>query len=353
MDSIPGAALNFGNHRHCSDHLAPICLLLQIPLLVSDPSEAEFLQKLYPGLMTEVWERETLSLRRLFDTFSLFIQSEYWPRPRWEVVKTMYGGPFGKHRNLHCPHGFSDKRFWLAQAAQEDGTLYYGPLMQTCLREEGMEETRQIWCGNYRATYYTKYRSQMDAICQERVWSRFFKQQPCILYAPTCLDQELSTTFFEITDFVDNLPPEYNLLVKLHPALAEKAPWEVEEFMHRYRACHNVLVLDQFPLVYPILSRIFAYVGDMSSIGYDLLSQGKPMFFLKNSPSVPVRPLERAGISLPLDKASTIYALLDTPPDAAFQMSLYEQAFGPSLSWEELSCHLKTQVHAWMSMCCS
>lgn len=351
MESLQGVALNLCNYRHFSEHLAPICILLHIPLLLSELAEAEFLEKIYPGLKTEVWQGETLSLSRLLETFSLLIQSEYWPRKKWEEAKIRYGNRSNKPHHLHCPHGFSDKRFWLAQAAQEEGTLYYGLLMQTWLREEGMEETRQIWCGNYRACYYQKYRDQMDAFCEENVLSRFKKKQFCILYAPTCLDQELSTTFFETKDLLDHLPPEYNLLVKLHPALVEKAPWEVEELILSYSGRPNLLILDQFPLVYPILQHMDVYVGDVSSMGYDFLNLGKPMFFLKNRQNRPPRLLEKAGCSLPVEKASLIYSLLDKQPDVSVQKHLYQQAFGPTLSWEELASCLTTQITMWFNLC--
>ena len=351
MERLKGVALNLCNYRHFSEHLAPICVLLGIPLLLSDSAEAAFLENIYPGLTTTVWERERFSLSLLFDTFSLFVQSEYWPRPRWEEAKANYGKVQGNHHNLHCPHGFSDKRFWLAQAAKEDGTLYYGPLMQTWLCEEGMEERRQIWCSHYRASYYQHHRSRMDAFCQKEVFDRFQKNQPCLLYAPTCLDEELSTTFFEATALLDNLPSEYNLLVKLHPALVEKAPWEVGEFMHRYRSSSNVVILDQFPLVYPILQKIDAYIGDLSSIGYDFLDFGKPMFFLKTRPFTPPRLLEGVCRSLPVEKASQIYTLLEQQPNIPQQRDLYRQAFGPSLSWIELSRLLPKQIQTWMDVC--
>lgn len=351
MESLQGAALNLCNYRHFSEHLAPICILLNIPLLLSEIAEAEFLEKIYPGLKTEVWHREAVSLSRLFETFPLWIQSEYWPRKKWEEAKIRYGNRFQKQHNLHCPHGFSDKRFWLAQAAQEEGTLYYGPLMQTWLQEEGMEEKRQIWCGHYRACYYQKYRHSMDVFFQENVLSRFAKKQFCILYAPTCLDQELSTTFLEAKDLLDHLPSEYNLLVKLHPALVEKAPWEVEELIVCYSGRPNLLILDQFPLVYPILQHVDVYVGDVSSMGYDFLRLGKPMFFLKNRQNRTPRLLEGAGFSLPVEKASLMYSLLDKQPERSVQKDLDQQAFGPTLSWEELSSRLTRQITTWFNVC--
>jgi len=50
--------------------------------------------------------------------------------------------------------------------------------------------------GNYRYTYFKQNRAFFDHVVKEEVLSRFSKPQPTILYAPTWLDLEESSTFF-------------------------------------------------------------------------------------------------------------------------------------------------------------
>ncbi len=40
----------------------------------------------------------------------------------------------------------------------------------------------------------------------------------------------------------------------------------------------NVVLIEDFPLVYPLLAATDIYLGDVSSIGYDFLMFNRPMF---------------------------------------------------------------------------
>src|SRR4029078_13076147 len=79
---------------------------------------------------------------------------------------------------------------------------------------------------------------------------------------------------------MDQLPPDYNLLVKLHPRLELDEPGLYYHLIGKYEKKPNVLFLKDFPLVYPFLAKASLYMGDMSSVGYYFLPFDRPMFFL-------------------------------------------------------------------------
>jgi CDP-glycerol glycerophosphotransferase (TagB/SpsB family) len=50
----------------------------------------------------------------------------------------------------------------------------------------------------------------------------------------------------------------------------------------------KVRLLEHFPPIYPLLDRTDAYIGDMSSIGYDFLAYERPLFFLTKEKADPL-----------------------------------------------------------------
>src|SRR5262249_28067936 len=136
-----------------------------------------------------------------------------------------YEKRFGKTiRNVHCPHGFSDKIFWLEQCVWEDITLIYGNNMLDMFRDMKIDHhlNAYVRTGNYRLSYYQKHQKHFDDLVNREILSRFAeKNRPIILYAPTCNDPEHATSFLDASSIFDKLPSDYNLLVKIHPVLEE------------------------------------------------------------------------------------------------------------------------------------
>lgn len=354
--AIEGVGLNPKAHIHLTDHLAPLCTILDIPLLLTDSNDADKIKKYYPGLKTLVWEWSAFKLPFLFDQFNFFIQSEYWHREKFYSAVQSFAPKGKKIRNLHCPHGFSDKIFWFKEAVWEDMTLYYGERMLEIWKEEGVDRDlhQAIRCGNYRRLYYEKHKRYLDELCEKEVWSYFNKKQPLILYAPTCIDQEGATSFLEAAILLDRLPSAYNMLVKLHPSLEEKANAEVYRLIGKYQNKSNVLFLKDFPLIYPLLAGCNIYIGDMSSIGYDLLSFECPMFFLnqlKRDVSKDKRcMLYRCGTVIQPEEYSRFYSMMETSLQfmevhknslKAIKTALYQKAFGDPIFFDQLTLTIK------------
>ena len=54
------AALIYGEDVHYLDHLAPLCCLLEMPLIVSEPSVAALAQTFYPNIQVLCYDALTL-----------------------------------------------------------------------------------------------------------------------------------------------------------------------------------------------------------------------------------------------------------------------------------------------------
>ena len=215
--------LNPQSQIHYTDHLAVVCILMDIPLIFIDPLDYSLGSRYYPGLKTELVDYQDLSPEYLIANYDVLFLSDLWDKNTFHEKF----GPLEKKykktlRHVHCPHGFSDKGFYLKKCANEDIALLYGQNMIDQLKYHEVFEnlSHYVITGNYRYTYFKQHRKFYDEIIEKEVLSSFAKKQPVILYAPTWLDLEESTTFFDAYAYIlGNLPDDYNLIVKLHPRL--------------------------------------------------------------------------------------------------------------------------------------
>ncbi len=107
------------------------------------------------------------------------------------------------------------------------------------------------------------------------------------MYAPTWSDQENTSSFFDkCEDIINSLQVEFNLMIKLHPFLEEKAPSYTHYITEKYKQTKNVIFASTIPTIYPLLNLCDGYLGDFSSIGYDMLFFGKPMFFFGSNEGI-------------------------------------------------------------------
>jgi hypothetical protein len=344
-----GVGLNFNTNIHWTDHLAPICVIMGIPLLLTDEQHAKEAQSLYPGLQVLLVDWQTVTLQYLVEHFDVFFQSQLWPRDEfnrqcrpWELLynKTV--------RNVHCPHGFSDKLFWFEKTACEDILLYYGHNMLDLFKEIGVTEhlNTLVCSGNYRYLFYIHHQDFYDQLIKERVWSHLDPSKPTILYAPTCHDQEHSTSFFNTQVLLDKVPSDYNLVVKIHPLLEETDPAALYALLGKYEDRDNIVFVKDLSLVYPILAHSDIYIGDMSSVGYDFLTFNRPMFFLnqlkRNAKDDRHLFLYRCGYEIKPEEYHKFYQILETqlPFDqdryAAIRQEVYRYTFGDEVPFDAL-----------------
>lgn len=279
-----GVGINPQSQIHYTDHLAVVCILMEIPLIFMDSVDYNLGKRYYPGLHAELLDFQELTPDYLASRYDVLFLSDLWDKYTFHKQFAPFEKKYKKTlRQVHCPHGFSDKGFYLKKCANEDIVLLYGQNMVDQLKHHGVFQDldHYVLTGNYRYTYFKQNQPFFDHIVKEEVLNRFAKPQPTILYAPTWMDLEESSTFFDAYSYVlGNLPSHYNLIVKLHPRLELDDIPNFYRIMGKFEGQPNIVFLKDFPLVYPLLAHADLYLGDMSSIGYDFLAFNKPMFFL-------------------------------------------------------------------------
>lgn len=349
-----GIGLNPSSQIHYTDHLAVICILMGIPLLFIDELDYALGKKYYPGLEAIKQEYEGFNPDFLISNYDVLFLSDLWDRHTFHEKFAPLEKKYHKVlRHVHVPHGYSDKSFYLKKSANEDILLIYGQNMIDLLKEAEVYENlhRYVISGNYRFTYFKQHRLFFDKIVREEVLSLFKKQQPIILYAPTWMDLEESSTFFDAyREILDQLPQDYNMIVKLHPRLELDDTANYYHIVGKYETKPNIVFLKDFPLVYPLLAHSDLYIGDMSSVGYDYLAFNKPMFFLnKQKRDVQFDRnsyLFRCGIPILPDKYGQLYSIiaknLDKDGDRFGQIrkEVYDYTFGPERSFADIKADI-------------
>lgn len=317
---LPNAVcLCTGSYPHQLDHLAVLADIFQIPFLVTDPSLYDLSRTFYPFTNTLYLSEAACSLEFLSKNYDLLLIScKNWTFELSILMRELFDK---RMRFCFCPHGNSDKGHLNIQGdllMHQDLSLVYGDHMKDMLQSRGVLQTLQgtVTTGNYRYNYYLKHRAFYDELAKNDVFCRFKKEQTTLLYAPTWKDVENSSSFFTACPLLlEQLPEDYNLLIKLHPNLENDDPARVYQLMGQYEERGNVVFLTHYPLVYPLLEKVDLYIGDFSSVGYDFLVYDKPMLFFNPSHRNPLTDkglyLFRCGEEIPKTSYSNLYSMID------------------------------------------
>lgn len=307
-----------GSYPHQLDHLAVLSYVLQVPFLVTDPLLYDLSKQFYPFTDTSYLSERECSLDYLSKNYDLLLIScKNWTLELSILMRELFNKPM---RFCFCPHGNSDKGHVNPSSdllINQDLSLVYGDHMKEMLAGRGVLQTLQgtVTTGNYRYLYYLKHKKFYDDLAQKDVFRKFTKKQTTLLYAPTWKDVENSSSFFDVcAPLLEQLPNDCNLIVKLHPNLENDDPARVYHLIANYELKENVLFLTQYPLVYPILNQVDAYLGDFSSVGYDFLTFNKPMFFFNPQKRIASSDqglyLFQCGEEIPFSAYSDLYGLI-------------------------------------------
>lgn len=318
------AALNTGSDIHLLDHIAPLASLLEMPLITTEELNYSLGRKYYPQIKTLYEPDLEHKLGDLAASYDVLFECKYWA----PHLKLLFRQLFNKEMRLvFCPHGQSDKGYespLLAPYVQQDRVLLYGELLHQMLNELELPPPPSAAIGNYRLNFYKKHRPFYDALAETEIFSRLPRGNPILLYAPTWKDADSSTSFFDWTpQLLTQLPPRWNLIIKLHPLLEQRDPARFYSLAARAENQPNVVLLSEFPPVYPILSRVDCYLGDASSVGYDMLAFEKPLFFTPGPP----RRLHSCGEIV--DSPAALFQKNLANPFRKQQKELYARAFAP------------------------
>jgi len=322
------AGLIFDDSRHYLDHLGPYCALNGWPLIACEGTVADLARRYYPSLEvieTNVWD---LSLPDLIVSCDLR-----------GLLKSAFGPNF-KSNLLWLPHGNSDKGWNTSFFAplQGESALVYGQKMVDFMKMQNVfPNLKRV--GNFRLAYWRKHQKHYDALIEKEI--RLKKRGGTYLYAPTWSDAEDNGSFWRVfPTLAANVPDHCNLIVKLHPNTLLKSPIEIEILMSRYVTKSNIIFLPEFPPIYPLLNLCDAYIGDMSSIGYDFLYWNRPMYFInerkKNASRERSLFLYRCGHEIFPEETAAIFQKRDEPDclrNARRQVYAYTfDTFGDNLS---------------------
>lgn len=333
LKNSSSCALNTGLDFHLLDHIAPLASMKQIPLIVTEEECAQLCATYYPEVQIKLMPDLELRYSELADQYDSLVQCRLWS----QQLKHLFKNCFQKQMQLvFCPHGQSDKGYGaqvLAPYAHQDLVLLYGDLLKEMLMELHIWETIQAHqqIGNYRLSYYQVHRERMLQAANKQIFSQLSKANKTVLYAPTWNDADGATSFFkQCQNLLEQLPSHWNLILKLHPLLEQRDPALFYRLEILEQTKPNFIVVDQFPLVYPILEKIDAYLGDYSSVGYDALAFEKPLFFFQDE-ALPKARLHTCGQLLTAN--SNVFENIERNlPQAAhfkpIQQALYQKAFG-------------------------
>ncbi len=319
------AAFNTGSDFHLLDHIAPLAHLLKCPLFVTEEINFNLAKRFYPQVEIIFMPDLEFKLGQIADQFDILFECKYW-KP---YLKSLFQDLFRKQmRLIFCPHGQSDKGFQfplLAPYSSQDGVLIYGKLMLEMLKNLNIPLADHAIVGNYRLNFYQKHQSFYDNLIS------FDPRKKTVLYAPTWNDADGSSSFFEYGKrVIEELPSDWNLIIKLHPLLEQRDPARFYQTLPS-KLKENVFVLHEFPPVYPILAKADIYLGDASSVGYDFLFFNRPLFFFPTT--CPGRLFSCGTV---LDTKQNLYLQMDRAIDKTKeQRELYEHAFSSQPSYRK------------------
>lgn len=305
---------NFPNYI---DHIAPICSLLDIPIVISEKEFDDIIKKFYPDIKVILHENYLTYPKFLFSNFNTIISCQFlYSDIRCVSLSNLHSQ---NYNFVWIPHGNSDKGrhskiFKILQ--NEKTTLVYGQNMLDAFKQQ-MDDDKimhKFIIGNYRKHYHLKHKSFYNSLIKEEITKKLSKGRKTILYAPTWEDYENNGSYQDvISTLLETLPEDFNLIVKPHHNTYLKYATKMLLFHAMYEDHPNILFLKDFPTIYPLLDFIDIYLGDMSSIGYDFLTFNKPMFFLNRNSKEKKDPslfLFKTGFEIKPKDFSRIYEII-------------------------------------------
>ncbi len=312
------AGLIYGPAPHYIDHLAPLCSILNIPLLVTEEEEENLIRLFYPDVKVH-----RIPYIEMPDLLVQHFDIVFVCTPRLLFDEIFFFAQKLRNKRVHtiwCPHGNSDKghrSVFMEGLNKEEVALVYGNKMIDFFKQKEVFHLlkKHVTIGNYRKSYYLKHKAFNDQMLYEKVLKKLPPAEKLLFYAPTWRDAESSSSFFEATStLIQKLPPKWNLIIKPHPNILMENEEKNRILLETYEAKEHVFFLQDFPPIAPLLNAMDIYIGDLSSIGYDALSWNKPMFFLnqqKRNPQIDQGLyLYQCGIEILPEQYEEIYTII-------------------------------------------
>lgn len=331
--------LIYGNSPQHLDHIGPLCSFLSIPLMHTEEDLSEQIKIFYPNIDT-IFATPTNFSSQILDGYDVVFSC----LPTQLIDPLFFFDERVKRKKIlpfWIPHGQSDKDN-LGALTAEKLLLVYGKQMIDILKAKNVLPSlfRYIVMGNFRKFYFESHKAHYQRLFDRHI--AFEKPQETILYAPTWGDPSIQKN---LSFLIENLPPTYNLMIKLHPnTLREAFSDALLEFAETKE---NIKVLTNFPAIFPILENTHIYLGDHSSIAYDFLSFNRPLFFLTPEQT----PIHHAGMTIPIEEFYNKLKSQDVYSQA--RIDIYNYAFDTNVDHQKLKeeipkaieDYFETEVH--------
>lgn len=349
------------------DHLLPLAHLLQLPCYFLSTGEWEKCQLIYPEVEMKLVDYRLFTAEYLIDQFDVLFVSQFWAQnnPVFDLFEGLEQQKGRQVKKVYAPHGFSDKADCLVKCAEESFCLIYGQNMVDMIREgAGRLPPHHALVGNYRKAYYEKFQSHFDQVARQAVGEHFAaKTRMTVLYAPTWTTPEEADSFFHSAEILlETFPEEWNLIFKPHPRMEslpvnsqeEPSFLRYQQLMGQFMQRENILFLELFAPIYPLLQLVDLYVGDSSSVGYDFLAFDRPLYFL-NRQRLNVESDRRAqlfscGRAIPPEEIVFFWERVRQTLEASSiglapeRQRMYRYTFGEPLSLEETASRIEAMV---------
>lgn len=245
----------YGNDLHYLDHIAPLCSFLKIPLIVTEDEIASLGEKYYPDI--------TIYYKDYLEVHSFLVQS--FERIIYCFTRHFFDAAFSLQQDLHqkkiqtiwCPHGNSDKgrdSYFMEALEKEETALVYGNQMIDFMKEKMVLQKLKSYhvIGNFRYQYYLKHNLFYRSLLYEEIFPKLNMTKLNIFYAPTWNDFENAGTFLgAFESLAEQIPNDFNLIVKLHPNTFQNFNVNVERLIARYEKHPRLLFFESFSLDLP------------------------------------------------------------------------------------------------------
>lgn len=325
---------------HYLDHLGILCIELGLPLLVTEEATYEAARKFYPQLQCQFTTLQDLSLEYLATHFDVIFESGHlWALELQPLFELLFNK---KMRIVYCPHGNSDKGYSQKNGIPKDISLIYGPHMMDHLKKTESQILHTILTGNYRYAYYQKNQEFYDSLLKQALQGKLVPNKKTIFFAPSWPDGENRSSFSECSRVLEEVGEFYNVIIRWHPFLDELFPVETERLRGQYEKRNDIVFLNDFPCIYPILNAANGYLGDFSSIGYDFLAFNKPLFFLDSHFGV----LYKCGQQLDLNQHLGRSILQHEDSFHELRKETYQYVFGEEREGKNILKDLTTYLSA-------
>lgn len=277
------------------DHIVPLSQILDIPLLCADVTVEQTIKFYYPS-MELIYEPDVHGRwKSILDQYDQLVYCDFYRRHHGAFQFIDYVYP-RKMDSIYCPHGNSDKgerTFWMERFAEEDTTILYGPKMMDFLKSKNVWDRvkKPFLIGNFRKAFYLAHQLFFEKQLLSSEFNFGHQESRCnILYAPTWQKKhtmtqhrlDSSSFFLAYPHLFKNIPENIHLYVKMHPNFDLYFNEEIAAIELQYSSHPQIHFIKNFPPIYPLLSKMDAYIGDMSSIGHDFVTFNRPLFFLNH-----------------------------------------------------------------------